>query len=137
MLPFLLCSLVLNVAEIAIGDQRLNVEIADTPKARSTGLQGREELSKGNGMLFVFEKPDILSFWMKDTLIPLSIGFFDETKTLINIEEMHPLKELHDRPAIFQSHADALYALEVPLNWFEQNNIQAGASFQFVDKTPP
>ena len=53
----------------------LNVEIADTPAKRARGLMHRRGLAPDSGMLFVFKKPQKLSFWMKDTKIPLSIAF--------------------------------------------------------------
>ncbi|MES2272581.1 MAG: DUF192 domain-containing protein, partial [Chlamydiota bacterium] len=65
-------------AQIELGDQILTVELADTEVSITHGLMGRKTLRPGYGMLFVYKKPQILSFWMKNTLIPLSIGFFDD-----------------------------------------------------------
>ena len=67
------------------GKVPLNVELADTPAERARGLMFRQSLGESEGMLFVFEKPETPSFWMKNTKIPLSIAFFDEDKKLINI----------------------------------------------------
>src|SRR5437899_7630209 len=109
-------------AFIQLGDQVLNVEIADTEEARATGLMGRKELPEGEGMLFVYEQPSMVAFYMKNTLIPLSIGFFDETKKLTQIEKMdvlHGKKLVH-----YFNRAPALYALEVPQGWFAKHKIQ-------------
>ena len=61
---------------LEIGEEKLFVELADTEETRQQGLMFRQELEEGCGMLFVHLEPAILSYWMKDTRIPLSIGFF-------------------------------------------------------------
>lgn len=118
---------------LQLGGYRLKVEIADTQEARARGLMFREHLDEGMGMLFIFEKPDILSFWMKNTLIPLSIAFFDENQTLLNIEDMHPVQKERNLPS-FKSKAPAKYALEVPQGWFKKNKITPGMKFSFLDQ---
>ena len=61
---------------IQIGEQTLQLELARTPSSRETGLMYRENLPKGEGMIFVFENPQPQRFWMKNTRIPLDIGYF-------------------------------------------------------------
>jgi len=61
----------------AWGTAKFNIEVADTPKMRAEGLMFRESLPASGGMLFVYEKPEHATFWMKNTLIPLDIIFFD------------------------------------------------------------
>ena len=68
----------LFAVEIEFGGAPLEVEVASTSKERGLGLAGRSSLSENSGMLFVYEKPEVVRFWMKNTLIPLSIGFFDK-----------------------------------------------------------
>lgn len=123
-----------STAELEIEGKKLIVEIADTPEALSKGLSGRKELPEGTGMLFVFKKPAPLSFWMKDTLIPLCIGYFDADKKLINIEEMTPPKEGASSFLIYKSLSPALYALEVPSGWFSKNGIRKGSKFTLQDR---
>ncbi|OGN65009.1 MAG: hypothetical protein A3E80_00710 [Chlamydiae bacterium RIFCSPHIGHO2_12_FULL_49_9] len=113
---------------LQIGDQLVDAEIADTNETRQTGLMNRDHLEEGTGMLFVFEKPQILSFWMKDTKIPLSIAFFDAEKKLLNTADMDPYSN-----SLCHSLALAKYALEVPRGWFARHEIRRGMKFSFHD----
>jgi uncharacterized membrane protein (UPF0127 family) len=72
------------------GTVSLDVQVADTPDERQTGLMGRESLSPYDGMAFVWGEPVVSSFWMKDTLIPLSIAFWDDAGRIISILDMNP-----------------------------------------------
>lgn len=72
------------------GTVSLDVQVADTPDERQMGLMERESLSPYDGMAFVWEEPVVSSFWMKDTLIPLSIAFWDDAGRIISILEMDP-----------------------------------------------
>ena len=65
----------------------MTCEVASSPEKRSVGLMFREELPVDEGMLFVYESPHNVSFWMKNVLIPLDIIFLDESGTVINVEE--------------------------------------------------
>jgi uncharacterized membrane protein (UPF0127 family) len=99
----------------------LEAELARTPEERSQGLQRRQILEDGEGMLFVFQRDEILSFWMKDTLIPLSIAFIAADGRIIEIKNMRPL----DLTPI-RSSKSVRYALEVPQGWFNRMDIKAG-----------
>jgi uncharacterized membrane protein (UPF0127 family) len=101
----------------------LLVEIADTPAKRSTGLMYRKSLGKNEGMLFVYPEEDFLSFWMKNTFIPLSIGFFDKNGVLLETYDMRPNQTLET----YESRKKAIYALEVNQGWFRENGIAPGA----------
>jgi uncharacterized membrane protein (UPF0127 family) len=72
------------------GTVSLHVQLADTPDERETGLMDRESLTPYDGMAFVWEEPVVSSFWMKDTLIPLSIAFWDDAGRIISILDMNP-----------------------------------------------
>ena len=113
--------------EIAIKDASLNIEIADTPLKRSLGLMYRKELAPESGMLFVFPQNKDMSFWMKDTHIPLSIAYIDDNGVILNIEDMIPLS-LDG----VTSKAPCRYALEVNKGWFDNNGIQAGDIIQGI-----
>jgi uncharacterized membrane protein (UPF0127 family) len=106
---------------LTIRDQKLEVEIASTPQTRALGLMNRFSLRQDHGMLFVFEAPQPLSFYMKNTYVPLSIAFIDARGKILNIEDMRPLDE-----SIHWSKGLALYAVEMRQGWFASKGIGAG-----------
>lgn len=126
-----------KVQKIKIGPQTLDVEIADDDHKRSLGLMNRKVLKDGKGMLFIFDQEQQLSFWMKNTLIPLSIGYFDQNKKLFEILDMKPASPMEVRPPSYPSSRPGKYALEVPIGWFARNKIKPGATFTFVDQVKP
>lgn len=96
-----------------------NVIIADTQDKRAQGLSNLDDV--GVGMLFVFPKLDNLVFWMKDTRVPLSIGFFDENNRLFRIDDMFPYSEQYH----FSLKPSKL-ALELKQGQFAQKKIKVG-----------
>jgi hypothetical protein len=98
-------------------------EIAATPSQTSRGLMFRRLLPADRGMLFVFPYPRRLSFWMRNTTVPLDIGYFDARGELREIYPLHPLDE---RPVRSQSDA-LLYALEVNRGWYRRNGVNIGS----------
>jgi len=109
-----------------IKSREIWVEVAKTPEELNRGLMGRSYLGKDEGMLFVFEKEDYHSFWMKDTRIPLSIAFIDKEGRIVNIQDMRPMTlESHTPPRII------LYALEMKKGWFFSNGVKAGDIIRF------
>lgn len=99
----------------------VGVEIATTEQEREKGLMGRTALAEDHGMLFVFEREQPLNFWMKDTLIPLSIAFIDSSGRIVDIQDMQPLDTTSHRSA-----EPARYALEVNQGFFSDNGIEVG-----------
>jgi len=83
---------------------------------------GRTELADGQAMLFVFTQPQPMSFWMHNTLIPLSIAYINAAGVIREIHDMQPL----DKTMIRSAFRDHLYALEVPQGWFQKNKILPG-----------
>ena len=116
---------------LVIGGHRLTVEVAATPETRATGLMNRFSLQPDHGMLFVFEAPQPLSFWMKDTYVPLSIAFVDTRGRIVNIEDMRP----QDESPHF-SKGLALYAIEMRQGWFAAKGIGAGDLVEGIDAAP-
>lgn len=112
---------------LTIGEHVLEVELASTGEERARGLMFRESLPVDQGMLFVYPNERILSFWMRNTSIPLSIAFLDADKRIINILDMQPFDETSH-----QSTSPAQYALEVNQGWFAERGIEAGALCDFT-----
>ena len=109
-----------------LNDKEIWAEVAKTPQERAKGLMGRKHLGQQEGMLFIFENEDYHAFWMKDTLIPLSIAFIDKGGRIVRITDMKPLTlESHSPPA------PILYALEMRKGWFSDNGIKVGDILRF------
>lgn len=100
---------------------KLKVEIAQTPEQRQKGLMFRQNLTDGEGMYFLFEKEEYLSFYMKDTRIPLSIAYITKEGVIESIKDLTPL----DEQPVYSS-SPAQFALEVKRGWFEENNVRVG-----------
>ncbi len=107
---------------LRIGTVAVEAEVADEIDERTIGLMGREELADGKGMLFVFREPQAMNFWMRDTLVPLSIAYINAAGIIREIHELKPLDETAARSAF----RDLVYALEVPQGWFQRNKILPG-----------
>jgi uncharacterized membrane protein (UPF0127 family) len=110
--------------EIRRADQTrvsVSVEKAETNGERARGLMYRRSLDDGAGMLFIFEEDEILSFWMKNTFIPLSIAFIAADGRILEIRDMEP----QDLSTV-RSGRPCRYALEVPRGWFGRAGIAPG-----------
>lgn len=106
---------------IEINGVKLYIEIALTDQERATGLMFREKIPENYGMLFIFEKEQVLNFWMKNTSIPLSIAYIRENGLIIGIYDMNPYDETP-----ISSIYPCKFALEVNKGWFSKTNIKAG-----------
>lgn len=113
----------LPTVAISINGHKVTAEVATTVEQRSKGLMHRFSLRPDHGMLFVFERAQPQSFWMKNTFIPLSIAFVAADGRIINVEDMAP----HDE-SFHRSKGPALYALEMRKGWFAERGIQSGDS---------
>ncbi len=138
----LFCTVDLAVAQHPTFDKKtlilhkkpISAEIADDPDKQAYGLMNRKSLGENSGMLFIFEGEAVRVFWMKNTLIDLSIGFFDSKKKLVDIKEMTAGSLLDVNPPTYQSAKPAQFALEMNKGWFKKNNIKIGETFQFKDQ---
>ena len=102
---------------------KVKLEVADDDAERETGLMGRTKLGEDEGMLFVFPKTGMLAFWMKNTLIPLDILFFDAQGKVLSTATMTPCTA--DPCKIYSSKVEATMALEVPAGFIQSNGIKA------------
>jgi uncharacterized membrane protein (UPF0127 family) len=121
------CPLELPKVIASIAGHELTIELATKPEERTCGLSHRKSLPQNQGMLFVYAEPEILTFWMKDTHIPLSIAFIDPNNRIISIQKMYPLSVRSH----YKSPSLAIYALEVNQGWFEENGVGVGDALEF------
>lgn len=118
---------VLQTRDIRINQWNLTVEIADTQKSQEKGLMNRKSLDEDRGMLFVYDRDSRKSFWMKNTLIPLSIAYIAADGTIREIYDMEPLST-----RIVDSRYSVRYALEVNQGAFDRQGIKPGDKFEFI-----
>ncbi len=117
---------------------QVRVEIADTPESQETGLMCRTALDGDAGMLFVFADDTQEPFWMKNTLIPLSIAFIDSGWHIVGIVHMKVEADPAnpDPQDIYGPDRPYRYALEVNQGFFAQHGIDAGAQVAFLPEGP-
>lgn len=117
--------------KITLGSKTLVVEIAETPDQHERGLMFRDKMGPDEGMLFIFKNEETRFFWMKNTLIDLSIGYFDKSGTLIDVQEMVSGKGVPD-PQLpsYASAKPAKYALEMSKGWFDKNKVKIGTKLK-------
>lgn len=107
---------------LAAGMHQIDAQVAATPEQRSTGLMWREQMPQHEGMLFVFEAAAVQCFWMKNTVLPLSVAFVADDGTVVNIADM--------KPQTTDSHCSAQpvrYVLEMNKGWFDKKAVKAGS----------
>ena len=112
------------IIEAEDGTVEVAVQIADTPEEQTRGLMGRTELDADAGMVFLVEEPLLTSFWMKDTLIPLSIAFWDQKGRIHTILNMDPCST-DSCPSYFPSQPWS-GALEVNQGFFTDRGVKIG-----------
>jgi uncharacterized membrane protein (UPF0127 family) len=108
--------------DIQAGMHVIKAEVAADGASRMRGLMMRERLGPNEGMLFVFDQKAGHCFWMKNTLIPLSIAFLDDDGTIANILDMQPHDETSHCPV-----RPVRFALEMEQGWFARRGLKAGA----------
>lgn len=107
--------------KLGAGMHQIDAQVASTPGQRMVGLMHRRDMPAHEGMLFVFDRPGIQCFWMKNTLLPLTIAFLADDGRIVNLADMTPLSE--------QSHCSkeaVRFALEVNQGWFAKRRLGPG-----------
>ena len=107
------------------GIHNINAELASTPQQREIGLMFRTAMPANDGMLFAFEQPGQQCFWMRNTLIPLSVAFIGDDGSVVNIDDMKPRTD--------DSHCSAKpvrFVLEMNEGWFAKRGIKAGSKLR-------
>ena len=111
----------LRTVDLTAGMHVIRAELAITPAQQQTGMMFRKEMGTNEGMLFVNEVAGVRCFWMRNTLIPLTIAFIEDDGTLVNLADMKPQSE--------QSHCSqrpVRFALEMNQGWFAKRGIKPG-----------
>lgn len=117
-----------DTQELVIADTEVTVEIADTQDAREKGLSGRDDLSDGQGMLFVFDNPGLYSFHMQDMEFAIDIIWLDESRRVVDIvSDVSP----DTYPQTFSSSSAAKYVLEVPAGFSNEHDLARGMSAEW------
>lgn len=113
----------LPTIKLGLGPQEITAEQALTEKQVQTGMMFRQEMAEHEGMLFVlWNGPMRASFWMRNTLLPLSCAYIDPEGVILEIHDMKPLDETP-----IEAQTDRVqYVLEVKQGWFERNRVNAG-----------
>jgi uncharacterized membrane protein (UPF0127 family) len=118
----------LEKVQIELGGRKLAVEAACTPRQREIGMMFRRSLEADEGMLFVFPRDEVLTFYMKNTYVPLSIAFIKANGVIANIAQM----EAHSLEA-HRSRTDCRFALEMPAGWFSSNGVAEDSKVAIPD----
>lgn len=108
---------------LRLGERTVRVQIAARPEEVQRGLMYRQSLGRDDGMLFVFTRPQQMGFWMRNTTIPLDIGYFDPAGELREIYPLHPL----DERSVTSRSRQLQFALEMNQGWFRENGVKPGA----------
>jgi uncharacterized membrane protein (UPF0127 family) len=108
---------------IKVGDHPVRMQLAVLMPEMQRGLMGRRELGADDGMMFVYARPDTLSFWMRNTPLPLDIGYFSKSGELLEIYALYP----HDEVSVRSISSQAQFALEMNQGWFKRTGVRPGA----------
>lgn len=122
----------LPVTALSAGMHRISAEVARTPGERAIGLMHRRSMPTHHGMLFVFEEHGVHCFWMRNTLLPLSIAFLTDAGEIVNVADMQPQTEVSHCPK-----QPVRYALEMNLGWFAKRGLKAGSRIGGIAEAAP
>jgi uncharacterized protein len=111
----------LPTIEIGAGMHVIRAEVAKSPQQQQVGMMMRREMGANEGMLFVNADAGVRCFWMRNTLLPLTIAFIADDGTIVNLADMQPQSD--------QSHCSekpVRFALEMRQGWFAKRGLAAG-----------
>ena len=112
----------LTRTNLSVGMYQIDAQVAASSEQREIGLMFRKNMPQHEGMLFIFESPSRLCFWMKNTPLPLTAAFVADDGSIVNLENMKPLST--------ESHCSTKpvrYVLEMNQGWFAKKGIKSGA----------
>jgi len=108
---------------IAVGGKTVRMQLAVRSPEMQRGLMDRHDLGRDDGMIFIYESPQQMSFWMRNTPTPLDIGFFSPTGVLEEVYPLHPF----DETAVASRTMRLQFALEMNQGWYRENGVKPGA----------
>jgi uncharacterized protein len=111
-----------EVVPLAFGAFTLQAHVADTPAERNHGLMAVTSLGADEGMVFVYPRARELTFWMKDTPLPLSIAYVGADGRVVHLADMQPFDT-----QVIPSNGVVLYAVEAHQGWFREHSVAVGA----------
>jgi hypothetical protein len=109
-------------ATLVLGTNSLIAQVAADDSTREVGLMSRSSLGSDEAMLFIFPKARPVSFWMKNTQVPLSVAYLGSSGRILEIHDLKPL----DETPVPSASSSVLYALEVPQGWFLSHGVLPG-----------
>jgi uncharacterized membrane protein (UPF0127 family) len=113
---------------IAIEGAPLQLQLALSSAEQQKGLMQRDSLAEDHGMLFLFERPNQRAFWMRNTRIPLDIGYFDASGQLLEIHKLYP----YDETSVPSNSRQVLIAIETNRGWYAAHGIRPGAQIDIA-----
>jgi len=117
--------------QLKIGKETVRAEVVTTPTTMQRGLMFREELGTNEGMLFVYNGPQQVSFWMRNTSLPLSVAYIDSQGIIVEIHSLEPLNEVPVESKSDQIH----FALEMNRDWFDSRGFKPGTKIEGLPRT--
>ena len=115
-----------EIFSIKVGEKIVRMQLAVLDVEQQQGLMDRRDLGRDDGMLFLYVRPQRMSFWMHNTPTPLDIGFFDSSGVLREIYPMQPF----DETTIASRSEELRYALEMNQGWYRDNGVKPGAQLE-------
>ncbi len=107
---------------LTIGSEKLTTEVADETSERNAGMMFRDSMADGDAMLFVMDSVGPVSFWMKNTTVPLSIAYVNSAGIIMEIHDLQPL----DETSVDSEFSSIAFAIEVPQGYFSRVGIYPG-----------
>ena len=112
----------LRTMKLWLGPKEITAELAINDVERNTGMMFRDKMEENEGMLFIFPQPALVSFYMRNTYVPLSCAYIGPDGTILEIHDLKPL----DETPVYAKSDQIQYVLEVKQGWFERNGVRVG-----------
>ena len=131
---------VASTSWVELHGHRYTVELAQNDEQRTRGLMFRDHMERNHGMLFIHDAEGPVAYWMKNTLIPLDIFYFDSDRRLVSVSRNTPPCDLGNACPPYRSEGPALYVLELNAGIADRLHVKKGDKLAFgpnIPKTPP